>query len=384
VQVAVYDWKSAVSGNWSTAKDWTPTGGPTLVATTNYPYNQLVSEDSAVFDTGSNRAYTVSGIAHAKSLTVSSDKVTFNNFTFSNDDGTGFAPTVTVENNADVTISAASTVSLFDGYGGSPFNDSGVLRVSNAELTIHGAVNSQIDIAANGTVTVSGSEAQLAVYVGDDINAHYGSVEKGGVLNVKDGGSVTGQLSSVDGTVNLSDGALSGAIIKTDGTLNVSHGATINNLPGNDEGTYGFFSNDGAINVASGIFALTGGVAGSGTITIDKNAALDLGGSSSNNVVFMNQANLQIASGATETGFLQSFGKGDTIDVGGVVASSLAVSNSGCNTILSLYDGSSIADQLTFAGNFSSSNFYAETDSSKAGTLIAFETHHIMSPIPIT
>jgi hypothetical protein len=388
VQVSVYYWKNAVSGDWSTAKDWTPTGGPKLIPGFGWDYYKLVSEDSAVFATGSNQAYTVTGTGHATAITVSHDSVTFKNFTFSNDDGTGSVPNITVENNANATFSATSNLNLFTLQSGEGYGECGSLVVTNAQLTIHGLIEAEPYINAGGVVTVSGAAAQLQIFPGVHEGGQFGAVAKGGVVNIVNGGEVTGAFASVDGTINVSgsQSRLSGATINADGSVNGSNGGSIQgNTTPSPYQPAGQVVNNGNITATNGLFKIDADVQGTGTLAIDNGATLELGYNTSNNVTFLNHANLLIDKGVIQTGFMQHFSTNDTIDfVGQEDVSSLSVAFANGKTLLTLYDGASISDQLTFASDLTAGNFYAKQDSSGGGTLVAFESHLIPSPIPIT
>jgi hypothetical protein len=384
--VTEYNWKSAISGNWNTGKDWSPTGGPALSSISFGTFDVLYSKDSALFATGSNKAYTITGAALAKSLTVSHDTVNFANFNFSDYDYQGTPPTMTVDNGGDVTVGAGSDISLADSIYDAPYSSiDGTLSVKHAQLTVHGIIAAEPDIANGGVVTVSGSAAQLVSFTNYRFGfTEYGVIAKGGTLNVANGGSVTGGFKSVDGAINLTgeNTSIAGATVNADGSINGANGATIaNTIVLNGQS---LLSNDGTITATSGLFTIAGGFSGAGTLAIDKGATLQLGGDSSNGVNFLNRANLVLDKGVAETGFMQSFGTGDTIDSVGLTASSLSIVADGANTLLSLYEGASIAEQLTFKGHYAPADFYAKADASGNGTLVAFEAHHLMSPIPVS
>ena len=95
----------------------------------------------------------------------------------------------------------------------------------------------------------------------------------------------------------------------------------------------------------------------------------------------MDQATLLIDKGAHETGFLQNFGLGDSVDLAGQAVTSVTASASGANTVLDLYDGSSLSDQLTLKGHLTLSDFHVAKDGS-GGTVVMLEPHAFHTLIP--
>ncbi len=66
---------------------------------------------------------------------------------------------------------------------------------------------------------------------------------------------------------------------------------------------------------------------GSGIYQINSGATLEIGASTSDNVMFLHNAILELDKGIGEGGFLQNFSTGDSVDQIGVTVTSLSESN---------------------------------------------------------
>ncbi len=112
----------------------------------------------------------------------------------------------------------------------------------------------------------------------------------------------------------------------------------------------------------------------SGTFQIDPNAVLDLGASSNQAVRFLTGSMLTLEKGVSETGLLHGFSVQDAIDLVGQSVTSFTAAASGGNTTLTAYNGTSAVDVLTFAGNYTATNFATQGDGN-GGTKVVYQAH---------
>jgi fibronectin-binding autotransporter adhesin len=328
--MTTYQWARPVSGDWTTASRWTPTGGPQLSTDpelSGFP----VTDGDAVFATGSTKTYTISGKAIANSLNVVGDHVNIKHFGLEN----WATSTFGVFGGAVVSIGADSYVSLMshDAIGGYSWVDA-------SRLTVHGNIDlgtgAGFDITSGSSVTVSGKGAS----VGQD-SYGLGRIDQTSSLTVSHGGT-WGVSNTVDGAVNLSNGTLSG-------WTGLNPGASLTGY-----GTAARVWNEGSIEANGGTLRL-GVTAGTGSLQIDANAKLDLGAPTDTNVTFNgSNAWLMLEPGAQAMGFISGFGNGDKIETVGQNLTSLQLQDDGVgNTVMSAFSGSTLADTFHFAGNLS-------------------------------
>ena len=400
--MATYNWASAVSGDWYSSSNWSPNGGPVTVPPfDSNPYGPEVT-DSAVFDTGSKKPYTVTGGGPAVSLTVAHDNVTFANIR--GGDGLGQS-TFNVDEGARVTLAANSAIVMNGRFGG---ND-GTLSVNDATFIDKGIVNADLDFGKGARIVVDGPKAVMGGATSE--------LDKGSVLTIEHGGSFA-DGGTIYGTVNL-DGPKTilagytelgaGAVLHihnaqvggsaayqiytpdvtaSGGLYTVAEGAsvvgngTIYPALGSIDGPALNITNNGWITASGGTLKILGPVVGNGTLNIAPGSTLELGGNSSNDVVFLNQATLLIDKGVQETGFLREFGVGDKVELAGQAITSETSHVSGPDTVLDLYDGSSMTDQLTFEGHFTPREFDLAKDGS-GGTLVMLDQHSFHGVVPI-
>ena len=227
------------------------------------------------------------------------------------------------------------------------------------------------DLTINGVVELSGP---TSVFDGDTV------LGKGAVLyinNAQVGGS--GYSPVYFYGANAASGGLDtvdkGAFVVGNGTIYPV--SSYDPAPLSSE----TITNDGLIIAVGGTLKVLGSLIGSGTLGIASGSTLELGGNSSNNIVFMDQATLLIDKGAHETGFLQNFGLGDSVDLAGQAVTSVTASASGTSTVLDLYDGSTLSDQLTLKGHMTLSDFHLAKDGT-GGTVVMLEPHAFHTLIP--
>jgi hypothetical protein len=322
-----------------------------------------MSEDTAIFDTGSNKKYTVTGSGSAYNVTVSGDAVTFSNFTVSNNShGVEFD----VENSANVTISSNSSLNL---YGFFYTGHEGTFNIQQGStVTVNGTVSAGY-LGIAGTLNISGNGASVSGLLYHDA-AYGGSDSAGSTINITNGGSLYGPFNSINGTINIdgsgsvfnSGGSAYWHELNASGLITGSNGAVLN----------GGVTNHATIEATKGDFKITGELQGSGTLKIDNNATLELGGDSDNNVTFLNHAMLQLDKGIKETGFLQGFTNNDTIDLKDQNVTSVSETISGNVTTVDFYDGSTLAQELKFNGSYSANDLYVHSDG-KGGTIIEYQ-----------
>ena len=117
-------------------------------------------------------------------------------------------------------------------------------------------------------------------------------------------------------------------------------------------------------------WTLVGSISGSGSISIGTGAALTLDGTVSiAQIAFLGQGNetLRLGMPADLTSVFSGFGAGDTIDLEGLLATSLRFAHG----VLTLYDGNAVLDTLHFAGA-SAAEFGLASDR-HGGTDVVFE-----------
>ena len=400
-----YSWLSAVSGEWNDPSNWSPHGGPFGPAPSPAPFGGTTA-DTAVFDTGSRKGYTVSGGGQAASVTVSHDTVTFTDFAGGDSYGQS---TFNVDDGATVTLAAGSDVQMLGHFA----TVDGTVHVDRATFIDKGVVLGNLDFGAGARVFVNGPSAVMA--------SASSVLAAGSVLTVENGGAYSSSENIVNGIVRV-DGSTSifggstvvsngGVMALGDGTLggdqgyyNILYGsdvratgglATVDKggfvvgngtiYPDNQSGGPALASDtitdNGSIVALEGTLKILGSVDGRGTLDIGPRSTLELEGNASNNVVFLSQATLLIGKGVHETGFLRAFGVGDKVDLAGQASTSETVHLAGTTTILDLYNKSTLADQLMFKGHFTRQDFTVSKDGS-GGTLVALDPHVFHAVIP--
>jgi hypothetical protein len=370
-----FTWKAPRSGSWNTPASWAQNAAPHADPNPN-PFSSIAtgsSSDTAVFATRSATAYAVTGTAIARELDIS-DKVTFTSFHLSN--GNLFT-SVQTSAGAAVTLTADSSFNL---YGSVTGTSAGRLAVAaGSTVTDLGSITGfQLDDF--GTLNVSGPSAKVSEAAYHD-NLHGGVLEAGGVINVTNGGTLSTGLTVANGTINISG---SGSTVNDWYGTRVNAGARINGS--NGAVLTGGLYNSGVIAAQAGKFTVTGaistGVTGVGSFEIDRGATLELGASSAETVAFLNGATLQLDRGVAETGFLQNFSTGDAVDMLGVGLTGYNVTASGGITMVTLFNGASVADTFKLSGNYVSSNFTFRGDG-HGGALMSYVPPATHTIVPI-
>lgn len=357
-----YNWASAKSGSWTTASDWSPYGSPSQTTTGIFPG----SVDTATFATGSHRAYTVTGRGIATSITVTGDHVTFSDFGFEND---ASGASMTVNGGASVTVAAGSHLSLVnhDMFGG------GRLTVDHASVLDQGSiVGFGIGLTNGASFTLSGPNAlfsyllapgaisidassSLSILDGKVFSMLGDSVQ--GTVDVAGSGSALTVLDGYAATLDVGAGA-SASLQELDGTAKLSGGSLALTALGAGGGILGAgtvtsaFTNAGTVTASGGTLTLAGAVSGGGSLAIGAHATLVLDAATSETISFSGaDARLMLAPSATATGFLTSFGKGDSIDISGASISRVTETASGLDTVVRAFDGVTLVDSFTVAGH---------------------------------
>jgi hypothetical protein len=321
-----YTWNNVSGGDFSTAGDWTPAGGPPttgdtadLVALTGaYTVTEDTGATIASIETAASRilsitsgAFTVTagtgGGANAGTISVG-DNTTFNaGGTF---DNTGSISLVSQGNNTNLvvaagglTLSGAGSVTLDDRSNNRIYGATAASTLTNTNDTISGA--GQFGVGgltlinqAAGVIDATGASNALVLSMGA------GKVTNSGLIESTGAAGLTIQSTTVDGSgggtiqantgsaVSLASATLIGGTLKTVGTGAIQTTDTGSMLDGststvNNQGTLnindntrltiqGVINNTGSINLVSQgnntdlqITATNATLQGAGTVTLD-------------------------------------------------------------------------------------------------------------------
>jgi len=381
-----YVWSGALSGNWSTAANWTnSTKGQTPAQSAPGAADSVTVNAAAggaiqtITGSGASAALTVAGstlldgqfavgtlavsgslaLQTGDGLTVSSDALIGDASAFAIDGasaaltvggrltfgGTGgslfFIGGSTVTGGARVQAGAVT----FDNAYGSPYalsvDDASSFEVGNAHLATVGTITvdagAQMDLGA-------GQSYFIQVYAPSVVN--YGSIVSSG----------SGYGNGISATAITNAGAISGvelaaSTIANSGTITL----TYNNVSGD-------VTNNGTIVVAAAsphdTSVIYGDVGGSGQIQIATGGQLTTQHVVGNTIVFTGSSGALSISGNSLDGngaygaAIQGFGSGDVINFGGVVTSA-----SYANGILTLSNGGAAVAQLSLVGNYLGASF---------------------------
>ena len=322
--MAAVSWLSDISGNWSTAADWSDGIVPGAM-------------DDATIATGGTYTVTVSAAQAVNSLTLDAAGATF-----------------LVENAATLTLGSSLTLTAgafnFKGgtiEGGVIEDDSGLLSVDSegdvfngvtydgvlnvvgtrVELTVAGAgmINKGADGAGDGVINVSGEAVQLrfkGVQTLDDATVNLGA--PGGVPAVLDVGGVPSSALTVgpNAVVNaLGNVTIEGQTVVNHGLVEVDGKLTFDSS---------HFTNDAAVAIAAGgaISIVTGRFvnAAGATLSIGDGATVDLGEdpqsttiTNAGTIVFGDRDLVKMAAGyvafTNQAGATLTVGSGDDIDL---------------------------------------------------------------------
>lgn len=319
--MTTYSWKSAVSGSWTNAADWTPTGYPSL---TPGPFPP-VSLDTAIFATGSSNFYTVTTAGtrqYSDELRVIGDRVIFSNFVNGDD---GYGGSLYATKGAFVLVGANSSLNYFphDGIGG------GTISADNSIAVDYGRMAAGDASTTNGGLLVEyGSKASLTVIYGI-------TVAQGSAFILLNGAKYSNYIPS--STINgefIASGHGSAA------QLGISGGA--GNVQSLDHATVNVFAS------------------GEGTVTFDVGAAatLSLKGSftAANTVAFIGKgATLNLNGSSAEV--VSGFDKSDALLVSGTVTKAAFTAGIGGHGSLALYNGATKVETLSLTGNYTGDTF---------------------------
>jgi hypothetical protein len=243
---------------------------------------------------------------------------------------TGFS-TVTEDAHADWTLAASNTLG-----SATSLLDAGLLNVTG---TLSDAAIATID--AHGVVQTSGSGALLlgglTLAGGTLTGTSTGTIAIGTSLN----GAQTGAITVQSGAAVTGFGALGGVALIDDGNITAQGGRLI----------------------------LQTAVSGNGTATIAAGATLEAAAGLTPSVIFAagTSETLQLDTPTAVTGVLSGFAAGDVIDLRTIHATTMTF----LGGTLTLEDGTTAVDSLTFAGDYTLSDFTLAKDG-HGGTDVGF------------
>ncbi len=273
---------------------------------------------------------------------------------------------------------AGNSTGTLSGGLGIKFNGFGHVAVDQgATWTFSGAnyLYQDSSVVDNGTLLVSGTLADAGKI----------GVSAGATLGVTGAGST--QVHSISLTGGTLTGDATGAIAVGNtagsaGDITIEARASLTGF-----GTIGGAAivNNGTIVAEGGTLTLATGLSGaaSGTVQIDSGATLVANSSvSGNHMTFGGPASLILVDPQAFAGTIGSFGSGDVIDVQGVNANTLTYAGG----TLTLENGSTVLDTLSFSGNYTLADFSLSPDG-KDGTDISFSgsatTHASLGGLPL-
>ena len=345
--MSVFNWKNPTSGSWTSAAHWAPGSVPGAdgVADGTVP----VSDADVIFATGSQRSYSVTGHGMSNSMTVTGDHVTFTNFSNSNN---GFGGSLAIDQHADVTLAANSSVDYIahDGIGG------GTISVSSALLMDHGSITAASgSVTGHGMLEIAGSGATAETLTGV-------AIAKGGRMLVADGAHYSaitymGVPEDIDGTLTIRGADSSAQVVTLSGTgvVSVTHGASLD---------------------------VVGWISGGLTLDLGHNASADVGASVSSGTTIDftgHHATLTIADAApgsyAMSATILGFNHTDSLVLDGSPVTNVAYTQtSASGGSLALFDGTTQVGTLALAGNYLGDSF-AATAVSDTETRISMTGH---------
>ena len=304
--------------------------------------------------------------------------------------------TTTPYNNStggQVTISAGGVLTV----GGAITDPNGFIGVSGtgSKLTASGILTAGSSGSYSPTVANSNNTYVSGSYgSGSLIALAGGAAQLGGVVFTApardDYNPYTAGL-WVDATSTIEIGTVGGAIA---GAITVDAGKTI--TANANANLIGALVVNGTVAIASGTLTQFGGVSGSGTIQIGKNATLVLNGTtaSSDTIAFLDTgAALSIGTNSTyngsttisapyvESALLTGFQTGDSIIVGQPVTTATYTAGTGSSPgTLVLSNGSNTIETLLLAGDFTNKNFFVSPTTNGASISLIAATPPVPSP----
>jgi hypothetical protein len=197
-----------------------------------------------------------------------------------------------------------------------------------------------------GTLTVAGSlaDAGAVTLKGGDLAVAAGASVKLGGLTLN-GGVLQ---SSASGTLVVGTSAGAAGAITVSG--DVSGFGTITGAAVTDTGT---------VTASGGTLSIMDAVTGTGTLALAADATVLAGaGVSGVTIDFAANGTLALAEPASVTSTISGFQSGDVVDLQKLIANTLTYSGGR----LTLSDGSTVVDTLSFAGSYTQSDFSLQSD----------------------
>ncbi len=284
-----YSWKSAVSGDWSTPADWSPTGGPV-----NTWY------DTAVFD-ASGADYVVS---FAGTFSVGTIDIETADLTLSVNSGTLSAGVVIEAAGATIDVGAGAFLPVV-----SSGTLDGVLNVNGGTVALNG-----VSLAASSTIVLSGGgllsfTGNMTAPAGSLIEVTGGSGTISATNQLSGGGTILAQGGTLDwdapaGGMTVEVGASAGSAVDVSGP--VYYGNTLTAVFQGSGGTF-VYSNSGN---NSGIVYDIAGLNATGSNSVDLSRA----------------GSLTVVSGGTGTGSSGTvvLSNGETLALSGIAGPAAA------------------------------------------------------------
>jgi hypothetical protein len=267
------------------------------------------------------------------------------------------------------------------------FSNAGTVAAAGGSVTFGGGVDNLNEL--NGTLTggswnASGGAA-LAIDGGTisvlaanvTLNGAGSTVETGnGSSFVSIGASVTQIAAGADLTLaNKATLAITTTGFVDRGTISISGGSTLSAtvitvadaLSGAGLIKAGVVDN-GTVTATGGALAITGNVAGTGTLAIAASSnALVNGALSVKSVAFESGTEtLSLASGLKATSVISGYGTGDVIDLTTTAATKLIYAGTTTAGTLTVENGSTVVAKLLFSGDYTSASFSLSATSSTA------------------
>ena len=337
--MATFHWKSAVSGSWTNAANWTPSGGPQAQPSVTGSF----STDAAIFDTGSSHSYTVTTGGLSLSMLVSGDHVYLSNFY--NGEG-GYGGGILVNNDALVVLGKTSTLDYaqHDGYGGGP------IEVGDAELLSYGVMGA-------GSVLIDDFGALVESGVASSLSSTGGvHVARGGFMGVFASAQYFGgNANTIDGRLTVSGKGSAASLVMASGS-----------------GLVQVFDH-----ASMSVFAPLSGTL---QFSVGTGAALSFTGSAgaTNLVTFVGEGGTLTVNGGP-AGTIAGFDPTDALVVGATVTKAVWTAAGG----LKLFDGVTPVETLAVRGNYAGDVFSVAADGLYASR-ITLRVPPTLLPAPVT
>ena len=272
---------------------------------------------------------------------------------------------------------AGTSAGSLSGLGSAFAHFSFIAENAHADWTLTGS-----NVLAAGE---SLSDAGVLTVTGSLTDAATASIKAGGEVTASGGGTIL-----IDG-VTLAGGVLTGS---ASGSIAIgldpagASGSRITVESGAFIGGFGAVNgagviDDGTVIARAGTLTVGVPISGTGALDIASGATLRTGGAVSVTNVHFNQGSgetLYVAKPTALSSTIAGFAASDTIDLKGIVATSLSF----IAGTLTLYDGDTAVDRLTFAGDYTQADFMIMNDG-QGGTDIHYggsDENAILPPEP--